>query len=293
MTQDDDGRARPTGGPTDRGEGEPQVVAASGRSWIDHEGVVALMILLLSACLAITGWTFLDHGSSGPAGRSSELQLAATYVGAGALGLALPLAVLVTHARHRRPGSGTPAPVVASIVVLLLCLPVVVPAVVSAVPAGVADAARRTVPPAAAERRFEDGGAEAELRRVGDETVRLLGGDPDVVSADDIVTTSSCELSNADDGLSWRYVFDPRYLEDRDGQRLLGEGETQLATATGDLDGVRAAWTDRGLAVSEVPGVEGLIEAHAPWFEDGSAHAGVDGSVYLFTTCLVSASPAR
>jgi len=287
MTQDDDSGTRPHDGPAARPQGERHVVAAPDRLWIDRGGVVALVILLLMVCLAITAWTFLDYGFSGPAGRSSELQLALTYVGAGVLGLALPLAVLVAYARHRRPGVSIPDAVVASIVVVLLALPAVVPAVVSAAPAGAADAARRTAPPTAAERQFEDGDVEAELRRVGDETVRLLGGEPDAVDLDDLVSTTDCELSNADDGLAWRYIFDPRHLQDLDGQRLLGEDETELSTATGDLEGVRAAWADRGIGAREVPDVEGLLEAEAPWFEDGSAHAGVDGAVYLFTVCLV------
>jgi len=287
MTNDDEEETRPHGGRTGSGQGEPQAAPLPDRLWIDRGGVVALVILLLLVCLAITAWTFLDHGFSGPAGRSSELQLAATYIGAGVLGLALPLAVLVTHVRHRRPGVSIPDAVVASIVVVLLGLPAVVPAVVSAAPAGIADAARRTAPPTDAERQLEDRDVGAELRRVGDETVRLLGGDPDAVDPDDVVTTTDCELSNADDGVSWRYIFDPQYLQDIGGQPLLGEDETQLATATGDLDGVRAAWTARGFAAKEVPDVEGLLEAEAPWFEDGSAHAGVDGAVYIFTVCLV------
>jgi hypothetical protein len=287
MTQDDDGETRPHDDSAVRPQDEPRSVAASDRLWIDRGGVVALEILLLLICLAWTAWTFLDYGFSGPAGRSSELQLALTYIGAGVIGLGLPLAVLVTYARRRRPGVSVPDAVVASIVVIVLALPAVVPAVVSAAPAGAADAARRTLPPTAAERQFEDGDVEAELRRVGDETVRLLGGDPEAVDPDDLVTTSDCELSNADDGVTWRYVFDPRYLQDLDGQPLLGEDETELATATGDLEAVRAAWADRGIGARDVPDAEWLVEAEAPWFEDGSAHAGVDGSVYLFTVCLV------
>jgi hypothetical protein len=129
--------------------------------------------------------------------------------------------------------------VVVAAVTLAVGVPALTPAIVLTAPDAAQDLTRRFEPPTVAEQHFAGQDAETDLRRIGDESVRLLGGDPDMVAPEDLTDGYECELENAQRGVSWHYVYDPRYLSDLDGRPLLGEGEQQLPGPTADLETVR------------------------------------------------------
>jgi hypothetical protein len=208
--------------------------------------------------------------------------LARLVIGA-VLAVGIPVVVLVVQvrARRREPRHSLVA-VVAAIVVLVIAVPWNGLVLTSQVRSVAADARRWAQPATAAERHFADGDARATLERIGDRTVRILGGDRKSAYSEE------CRLSNAHQGVRWRYWYHPGEYTDEHGKELLPEDHTLIEGANRDVAGVRAYWESEGIdARSEADMVADQISPTADWLESTSSYTRPGPDVDLSTICLV------
>ncbi|WNY34238.1 hypothetical protein Q9Q99_01570 [Curtobacterium flaccumfaciens] len=212
--------------------------------------LVLPVLLVVSWVVQIGAYLERDFGSMddrlGPGGVLTRLVIGA------ALAVGIPAVVLVVQVRaRRRERRHSLAAVVAAIVVLVIAVPWNGLVLTSQVRSMAADARQRAQPATAAERHFADGDAGATLERIGDRTVRILGGDRKSAYRDGEraggAYSEECKLSNAHQGVRWTYWYAPGEYTDADGKELLPEDHTMIEGANRDVDRVRSYWESEGI----------------------------------------------
>lgn len=253
--------------------------------------LVLPVLLVVSWAVQIGAYLARDFGSMddrlGAGGVLTRLVIGAVL----AVGIPVVVLVVQVRARRREPRHSLVA-VVAAIVVLVIAVPWNGLVLTSQVRSMAADAQQRAQPPTAAERHFAHGDARATLERIGDRTVRILGGDRKSAYRDGEraggAYSEDCQLSNAHQGVRWMYWYDPGEYTDEQGNELLPEDHTVIEGANGDVDGVREYWASEGIdARSEEDMVLDQIAPTADWLESGSSYTRPGPDVDFRTICLV------
>ncbi|WP_418517041.1 hypothetical protein ACNUCX_08205 [Curtobacterium flaccumfaciens pv. flaccumfaciens] len=253
--------------------------------------LVLPVLLVVSWAVQVGAYLARDFGSMddrlGAGGVLTRLVIAAV------LAVGIPVAVLVVQvrARRREPRHSLVA-VVAAIVVLVIAVPWNGLVLTSQLRSMAADARQWAQPATAAERHFADGDARATLERIGDRTVRILGGDRKSAYRDGEraggAYSEDCQLSNAHQGVRWMYWYDPGEYTDEQGNELLPEDHTVIEGANRDVDGVREYWASEGIdARSEEDMVPDQIAPTADWLGNGSSYTRPGPDVDFRTICLV------
>lgn len=282
------GSADASGGTDGSGRADDSGGAAPGRS----TGLVVLMVGLLIAGWFADLWTLLTL--SYPSGAHPLGEVLAWYVVGAVVSLGLPVVVLVREARgRRRDRSRRRDLLVASVVLLVLGLATHGWVVGGQTKAVVDRAVRVAQPPTAAERHFEGRDVGAELTALGDETVRVLGGDLEATTAtgEDAVDVFSreCTLQNSDPGVEWTYRYSPTSLVDAAGVPYMTEPGGLLPTATADLDAAAELLESRGFTVVRDTDADGgpVLLPEADW-SGYYTYMRPGPYVDLDTTCLVA-----
>lgn len=157
--------------------------AAPERAKTTGRGSGVAVALALPVALVVAWIVQLSAVLSSEFGPTDDptggLGLTVWLVVGAAIGIGVPLAVFVgqVRARRRDPSLSGVAFVVATLV-LVIGLVTCGLAVVLQFSSVAADRYRTAQPPSAAEQRYTSEDAGAELRALGDDTVRALGGDP-------------------------------------------------------------------------------------------------------------------
>lgn len=253
--------------------------------------LVLPVLLVVSWAVQIGAYLARDFGSMddrlGAGGVLARLVIGAV------LAVGIPVVVLVVQVRaRRREPRHSLAAVVAAIVVLVIAVPWNGLVLTSQVRSMAADARQWAQPATAAERHFADGDARATLERIGDRTVRILGGDRKSAYRDGEraggAYSEECQLSNAHQGVRWRYWYHPDNYTDADGKELLPEDHALIEGANRDVAGVRAYWASESIgARSEADMVPDQISPTADWLESASSSTRPGPDVDFSTICLV------
>ncbi|SMQ71623.1 hypothetical protein [Agreia sp. VKM Ac-1783] len=258
-------------------------------------GIVALLFALLVASWLIQLSSFLQRDFGPFEKRLSDGGVVVWVSIAAAIAILSPIVVLILQARvHKRNPRHSIAAVLGAVVVLVIAVPTNTVVVGSQVANLVTELNEKAQPPTAAETFFERTGGDprSEVLELGDETVRLLGGDPTVDAkdsdADFRVVSDECVLDNSNPGIMWSYQYDAGSQVDANGQLLVPEGSTDLPTATHDMAGVIAYWASHGVTATKDEDVSSdeQYRAEAEWLGyDSWSRPAPD--VRFDTICLV------
>lgn len=283
------------GRPRESGDGVQVEGAATERTKTTGRGSVIAVAVALPVALVVAWIVQLSAVLSSEFGptedRTGGLGLTVWLVVGAAIGIGVPLAVLVgqVRARRRDPSHSGVALVVATLVLVvgLVTCGLVVVLQLSAV---TADRYRTAQPPSAAEQRYTGEEAGDALRGLGDDTVRALGGDPTEGFRTDgsnvRAWSEECLLDNDDPGVVWSYRYHADSLVDASGEPLLPDGVHVLSGTRTDLDGVRELWSSEGIGAEQDLVDFDQIVPEADWLERWS-YVRSGPTVDITTICLV------
>lgn len=283
------------GRPQESGDGAQVEGAATERTTTTGRGSGVAVALTLPVALVV-GWIVqltavlsrLLEPTDDPTGGFG---LTGWLVVGAASGVGVPLAVFVgqVRARRRDPSLSGVAFVVATLV-LVVGLVTCGLAVVLQFSSVAADRYRTAQPPSTAEQRYTGEEAGDELRALGDDTVRTLGGDPTEGFRTDgsnvRAWSEECLLDNDDPGVVWSYSYSADGLVDASGEPLLPDGLHVLPGTRTDLDGVRELWSSEGIGAEQDLVDFDQIVPEADWLERWS-YVRAGPTVDITTICLV------
>ncbi|WP_156351694.1 hypothetical protein [Agreia sp. Leaf210] len=257
-------------------------------------GIVAILFVLLVASWLIQLSAFLQRDFGPFEKRLSDGAVIVWISIAAAIAILSPIAVLLLQARvHKRNPRHSIAAVLGAVVVLVIAVPTNTIVVGSQVASLVAETKEKAQPPSEAETFFERNGGDPrrEVLELGDETVRLLGGDPTLgtenFDATYRVFSEECYLDNSNPGTMWYYRYKAQSQVDATGQPLVPEGSQELPTATHDMAGVIAYWASRGVTATKQEDAKSdeQYKAEADWLGYDS-WSSPDPHVLFTTICL-------
>ena len=249
------------------GAGPP---ATTGRGTGMAIAVGLPLVLLVAWGLQLSAVRASDFGPAEQVHR--EVGLLIALLAGAALAVGVPTAVLVRQVRlRRRDPRHSRAAFVAAVVVLVVGAATSGVAALAQVPAAIGELYQQAQPPTAAEARSTGQEAHDDMRRIGDGTVRALGGDPGVgrssQGSSGPVWSEPCRLANDDPGVSWRYSWSADSRVDAEGAPLLPEGVEVLPGTREDLDGVREFWASEGIEAEQDTVAVDQVVPVADWLE--------------------------
>lgn len=294
-----DGRSRTPGDGSEVESAEVESVevesAAAERTKTTGRGVGVAVALTLPVALVVAWIVQLSAMLSSEFGPTEErtggLGLTVWLVVGAAIGVGVPLAVLIGQVRaRRRDPSLSGVALVAATLVLVVGLATCGLVVVVQISAATADLYRTAQPPTAAEQRYTGDEAGVELRALGDDTVRALGGDPDEGFGTDgsngRAWSEECLLDNDDPGVVWNYWYHADSLVDASGDPLLPDGVDVLPGTRTDLDGVRELWSGEGIGAEQDQVDFEQVVPVVDWLERWS-YVRAGPTVDITTICLM------